>query len=433
MNILFVHQSFPSQFKALAPALVQRGHNVVALLSRSLGCEYWEGVRLVEYQMGREVTPGIHPWIWDMEEKTIRGEACFRAALKLREEGFYPDVIIAHPAWGECLFLVEAWPKAKLGIHCEFHNPIHFCNSKFDPEFAWERENPDTLCRLRLRNMNSLFNLELADEAISPTHWQASRYPPEFRSKITIVHEGIDTQVLTPNDHVSLVLNDNHMLRKGDEIVTFVNRNLEPFRGFHTFMRALPDLLKRRPNARFLLVGGDGASYGSLPDKRRYGVSNWREAMINEVRPKINPDDWNRVHFMGHIPYDKFVSLLQISSVHVYLTYPYVLSWSLMEAMSAGCAVVVSNTQPLLEVVTHNVTGRMVDFFDYKALSEEVCSLLSDKEARIELGRAARKFIQSNYDLKTICLPAQVDWVEATVAHGERVFKSNPLQGGPNA
>jgi glycosyltransferase involved in cell wall biosynthesis len=247
--------------------------------------------------------------------------------------------------------------------------------------------------------------------------WQADTFPQPFRSKITVVHDGIDTQALRPNPAVCLNLStragETHTLAFGDEVVTFVNRNLEPYRGYHVFMRALPDLLRRRPRVRVLIVGGDGVSYGAAPDPQRYGSRSWKQIFIDEVRPRVPDADWGRVHFLGHLPYDQYVALLQVSAVHVYLTYPFVLSWSLLEAMSVGCTVVASDTAPVREVLRHGETGALVPFFDGEALAETISGLLDDPSARARLGAQARAFVQMHYDLRTICLPRQLDWLEA--------------------
>jgi len=406
MRILFIHQNFPGQFKHLAPALAARGHEVTAFTMQKNVSAEWQGVRLIAYQATRGTTPNVHPWVSDFETKTIRGEACFRAAVQLKAQGFNPDVIIAHPGWGESLFLKDVWPQAKLGIYCEFYYHATGADVGFDQEFP-PRDAGD-VCRLRLKNLNNLLHLEMADAGISPTHWQASTFPEPFRSNITVVHDGIDTEVVAPNPNVSLTLNGNITLTKADEVITFVNRNLEPYRGYHVFMRALPEILKRRPNARVLIVGGDDVSYGVRPE----GKGKWKDIFASEVRPQISDAGWARVHFLGNIPYQHFIPLLQLSTVHAYLTYPFVLSWSLLEAMSVGCAIVASNTMPLREAIRHDDTGRLVDFFDVAGLVNEVCALLDDPAARARLGTNARVFAQANYDLKTVCLPRQLQWVQ---------------------
>jgi glycosyltransferase involved in cell wall biosynthesis len=407
MNILFIHQNFPGQFKHLAPALVAQGHTVLALTMQKSAPADWQGVRLVHYSASRGSTPGVHPWVSDFETKAIRAEACFQAALRLRASGFTPDVVIAHHGWGESLFIKEVWPAAKLGIYCEFFYHPQGADVGFDPEFA--KPDAGSACRLRLKNLNNLLHFEVADAGISPTHWQASTFPELFRSKITVVHDGIDTQAVVPNPQVQLTLNQRLTLTKSDEVITFVNRNLEPYRGYHVFMRALPEILQRRPHAHVLMVGGDDVSYGARPENGQ----KWKDIFANEVRPSISDADWQRVHFLGQVPYPHFLGLLQLSAVHVYLTYPFVLSWSLLEAMSAGCAIVGSDTQPLHEAIAHNETGRLVNFFDPAQLAHEVCDLLDKPEERQRLGHNARAFAQQHYDLQTVCLPQQLAWVAA--------------------
>lgn len=410
MNILFIHQNFPAQFKFLAPELARQGHRVVALTMQKVPPGMWQGVQVVPYGTPHSSTRGMHPWASDFETKAIRGEACFHAALRLRAEGFLPDVVIAHPGWGESLFVQDVWPKANVGIYCEFYYRAAGADSGFDPEFA--SADPGDLCRLRLKNTHNLLHFEFAKAGLSPTQWQAGTFPEPFRQRITVVHDGIDTGSLVPNPSARLGLKtwggQQIWLSRQDEVVTFVNRNLEPYRGYHVFMRALPELLASRPNARVLIVGKDGVSYGAPPPEGR----KWKDIFIEEVRPRIPAADWARVHFVGHVPYSQFVALLQLSTVHVYLTYPFVLSWSLLEAMSVGCAIVGSDTAPLREAILHDQTGRLVDFFDAAALARTVAELLADEPARLRLGRQARAFAQATYDLQHVCLPRQLGWVQ---------------------
>jgi glycosyltransferase involved in cell wall biosynthesis len=405
VNYLFIHQNFPGQFKHLAPALAAQPGNTVATLTLNAQLPAtWAGVRVFPYRLPRGTTQGIHPWVADIETKTIRGEACFRAALQLKEQGFTPDVIIAHPGWGESLFLDEVWPQARIAMYCEFYYRAVGADVGFDPEFP--NPDPGDVCRLRLKNVNNLLHFETVHAGISPTHWQASTFPEPFRSRISVIHDGIDTGAVVPNPKIELGLGSGVRLSRRDEVITFVNRNLEPTRGYHIFMRALPKLLAARPKARVIIVGGDDVSYGARP---KDGLS-YKERYLQEVSDRI---DRSRVHFVGHIPYDRFVGLLQLSTVHVYLTYPFVLSWSLLEAMSAGCAIVASDTQPLREAIRHGETGVLVDFFDHDAIADRVCELLDSPQERARLGGNARAFAVANYDLRTICLPRQLMWVKS--------------------
>ena len=404
MKFLFIHQNFPAQFKNMAPQLARLGHEVIALTPRNLGTENWGGVRIVNYDIQQASGTNLHLWLTDLETKTIRGEACFHAAMKLKREGFSPDRIIAHPGWGESLFLKEVWPQARLGIYCEFYYNVNGFDVGFDPEHSNVRD--DEGARLRMRNANNLMHFDIADAGLSPTSWQKSTFPASFKDKISVIHEGIDTEVLRPNDQVRLRIGEKVEVRKGDPIITFVNRNLEPYRGYHVFMRALPTLLKAHPTARVLIVGGDEVSYGSAPPAGR----TWKDIYLDEVRTSLSLEELSRIHFLGKISYEQFMSVMQISMVHVYLTYPFVLSWSLLEAMSVGCSIVASNTAPVAEVIKNQTHGALVDFFDSNGLSNEVLRLLEDPHKRDKLARNARKKILEAYDLQKICLPNTIEW-----------------------
>lgn len=408
MRILFVHQNFPGQFKHLAPALVRRGHEVAAFTMKADAPTDWQGVRMLPYRVARGSTPQIHPWLADFETKTIRGEAAFRAASELKAQGYEPDAIVAHPGWGESLFLKDVWPRAKLRIYCEFFYRAEGADLGFDQEFPGEDET--AACQMRLKNISNLLHFETADAGLSPTHWQANTFPQPFRSKIAVVHDGVETNALRPNADVRVALNGNLTLSRGDEVVTFVNRHLEPYRGYHIFMRALPQLLRDRPKARVLIVGDTGRGYGKLPPD---GTS-WRDIFLSEIKSQMPAGDFARIFFVGTLQYEQFVSLLQLSTVHVYLTYPFVLSWSLLEAMSIGCAIVASDTAPVSEVIRHGETGVLVPFFDHRALAEAVAKVLGDPAQRQRLGTAARAEVRLKYDLQTICLPRQIEWVEDT-------------------
>ena len=397
----------------MAPALAKLGHRVVAMTMQKLENKVWQGVELVQYSATRGSTPGIHPWVSDFETKTIRGEACFHAALMMKKQGFQPDVIVANHGWGESLFLKEVWPKSKLAIYCEFFYSVTGADVNFDPEFT--NFDQTEAIRIKHKNLNNLLHFEIADAGISPTKWQASTFPASFREKISIIHDGIDTEKVKPNTEINFNINSSNgrqlNLNRSSEVITFVNRNLEPYRGYHIFMRCLPFLLKERPNAEILIVGGDDVSYGARPSKEKYGYSNWKDIFINENLNKISKEDWLRVHFLGTLPYHYFIPLLQISTVHVYLTYPFVLSWSLIEAMSAGCAIVASNTDPVKEVIKNHSNGLLTDFFDSNLLSENISNLAEDSMQRKEFSIAARNLAIEKYDLKKICLPQQIQWV----------------------
>ncbi len=406
MRILIIHQNFPGQYKHLAPALAAQGHQVLALTCKVDKPTKWRGVTVVPYKIRGSSTKGIHPWLTDFETKILRGQSCYEAARQLRGRGWSPDVILAHHGWGESLFLKDVWPQARMGLYCELYHLTtpEFVN--FDPEFANDDPERDRL-RIRMKNLNNRLHEEVMDAGISPTRFQASTFPDSFQGRLTVSHDGIDTDIVRPNAEATLTLPDGRVLGRDDEVVTFINRNLEPYRGYHVFMRALPELLRRRPQAQVVLIGGDDVSYGARPPEGQ----TWKQIYIDEVRGQIPDADWARVHFLGRVPYDTFLAMMQVSRVHVYLTYPFVLSWSLLEAMSAECAIVASSTAPVREALVEGETGRMVDFFDGPAMIARVCELLEDPDQRARLGAAARGVAQERYDLKRVCLPRQLDWV----------------------
>jgi glycosyltransferase involved in cell wall biosynthesis len=406
MKILFIHQNFPGQFRHLAPALTKQGHEVWALTIQENIANDWNDVKVIKYKALRSSSKDIHPWLVDFETKVIRGESVYKSTLKLKQDGFYPDVVIAHPGWGEALFVKKVWPSTKLATYCEYYYQEEGADYRFDPEFAVEDDSD--VCRLHLKNLNNDFLMNDVDAAISPTKWQADTYPKYFRNKIEVIHDGVDTEIVAPNENIQIKIANEMKLTKDSQVITFVARNLEPIRGFHILARALPEILVKNPNVNILIVGDTKPGYGPLPEDG----GTWRDKFVSEIRHQISDSGWARAHFLGHVDYKDYLAILQISSVHIYLTYPFVLSWSLLEAMSIGCAIVASDTKPLHEFITHNETGRLVNFFDVKALVQEVCDLLGNPAERARLGANARQFAQIHYDLKAVCLPKQLAWVE---------------------
>ena len=400
MKILFVHQNFPGQFLHLAPALVARGHTVVALTDE--GNKRTSPVPVMRYRKpAASAAEGLGRTYAEAAE---RGAAVARAAAQLRrDKGFVPDVVFGHGGWGETLFLREVWPEARHLSYAEFYYAARGLDADFDPEF----QPADLGRRLRTsaRKAHLMMALAEADAAVAPTRWQASTFPAPWRDRISVIHDGIDTDRVRPDPAARLVLPDGRVLAAGDEVLGFVNRNLEPYRGYHIFMRALPAVLKARPEAQVVIVGGDGVSYGPAPG----GGRTWKQVFLDEVREGL---DLSRVHFLGQVPYAQFLSLLQVARVHAYLTYPFVLSWSLMEAMSAGGLVVASRTRPVEEMIRDGANGRLVDFFDVAGWSAALIEALADPAAGAARRAAARATIVDGYDLRRHSLPRLVAFVE---------------------
>lgn len=398
MKILFVHQNFPGQFKSLPRFFQSLGHEVLALKHGQ--AVPMENIRVVGYEAARGNTPGVHPWAQEFETKVIRGEACAQMAKRLQDAGFEPDVIFAHPGWGEVLFLKAVFPKARLVCLMEYFYRPQGQDMGFDPEFS----APDFTEQARLisKNANLLLAMEAMDHGVSPMPWQASTLPVWAQAKTRLIHDGIDTSVCRPDSTAQLSLPDRGItIRPGDEVLTFVARNLEPVRGYHIFMRALPEIMATRPNLKVFIVGGQDVSYGHRPPSGSY-----RERYLNEVVSRLDP---SRVFFLGKVSYPVFLRLMQITRCHVYLTYPFVLSWSLLEAMSVEAVVVGSRTAPVLDVIEHGKNGLLVDFFDVAGLAKQVCDVLAYPERYSGIRQAARQTVLERFDLQDVSLPAYAE------------------------
>ncbi|MDV7212377.1 glycosyltransferase family 4 protein [Azotobacter beijerinckii] len=331
MKVLFLHQNFPGQFRHIAVYLARQADADVLAIGREQAPGL-PGVQSLRYKPHRTASPHTDPYACTLEERVLHGQQVLRLLLDLKGRGYRPDVVVAHPGWGESLYVKEPFPTAKLIHFCEYYYQVEGDDLDFDPEFP---ASIDDKVRVRSRNALHLLNLESCDLGITPTHWQHSLHPAAYRDKIKVIHEGIDTAKLGPDPMATLSSPNGRVLRAGEPIATYVARNLEPYRSFHIFMCALPRILREHPTCQVVVVGGDDVSYGSRPKD----APNWRGRMLRE-----NPVDPERVHFLGKVPYEIYKRALQVSAVHVYLTCSFVLSWSLLEAMACGCLIVGSDT-----------------------------------------------------------------------------------------
>ena len=407
MKILFVHQNFPAQFRHTATALAADSGNQVMALSINAPTFPTPGVNVVRYRTQRGSTKGIHPLAMDFETKVIRGEAAAQAALELSKGGFRPDIVIVHPGWGEHLFLKDVWPDARFLVFLEFYYQAKGYDYAFDSEFS--QGTLQGRARLRTKNASLLGGFDIMDRGISPTHWQKSSMPPVYHDRINVIFDGIDTRFISPDAAATFTLPDGRSVKHGDEVLTFVNRNMEPYRGFHVFMRALPAIQKARPEAITLIVGGEDVSYGARP----VGGGSWKDVMLREVGDRL---DMSRIVFLGKIPYDDYRQLLRVSRVHAYLTYPFVLSWSMLESLAAECLVIASATAPVTEVIKTGDNGILVDFFDIEDWIRKITRALGKPDDYHDIRRQARRDIVNRYDLNTVCLPAQLKLIRQVAA-----------------
>lgn len=388
MNIIFIHQNFPGQFRHLAGHLADNPKNRVVAICQPHAPRLPKVRNTLVYKPSRKPAPTTHHYLRNMEEAVLNGQAVAKVLLRLQKQGFTPDLVVAHPGWGEALYVKDVFPETPLLSFFEFYYHAKGADAGFDPEFPLTM---DGRTRIRTRNALHLLNLAACDAGISPTRWQKNLHPAEFHSKISVLHEGVDTRLAVPNPSQRFTLPDGKVLTRSDEVITYVARNLEPYRGFHIFMRAAAEICKRRPNCRIVIAGGDEVSYGvRLPHGKTY-----REKMLEEVA--IDPE---RVIFTGILPYLQYLALLQVSSAHVYLTVPFVLSWSILEAMSAGCLVIGSSTLPVEEVVRHGENGLLVDFFSPTRIADAVDEVLAHPDRMQGLREAARRTIVEQYDVR---------------------------------
>ena len=415
MKVLFVHQNFPGQYLHLARHLGSIPGNEVVFITQRKDDAALPGVRKIVYQPHRKVLQNQHHYLADTEMGVLNAQAVARVALGLKESGFVPDVMLGHNGWGEIWYLKDVFPDAPLIGYFEFFYRHRGADVGFAPD---EREIFDTAPRIRTKNLGNLLALDTVDLGQTATQWQKSLYPERYQHMLHAVHEGIDTERVRPDPHVRLTLPNGMTLTRDDEVLTYVARNLEPYRGFPQFMRSLPAILKARPKAQVLIVGGDEVSYGHrLPPGQTH-----RQHMLNELGDSL---DMSRVHFLGKLPYPVFLQVLQVSRVHVYLTYPFVLSWSLLESLSAGCLVVGSRTPPVEEAITNGQNGWLVDFFKPDEIAAQVIEgLAAGRDGVALLRQNARRSVVEKYDLKTICLPAYLHLLEQ--AMGRRANARHP-------
>jgi glycosyltransferase involved in cell wall biosynthesis len=393
MNWLFIHQNFPGQFVHAARHFAAAGDQVVFITQQR--DRQLPGVRKIVYGPAR-AAPGTHPFVSEFSVAVENGLTVVRICEELKRSGFTPDLIAGHNGWGEILYVKDCWPSVPLLGYFEFFYRPRDSDLDFDPEFL-----PDETDRMRIRTRNAinLLGLETADWGQTPTEFQRGLYPERYQRGISVIHEGVDTALVRPEPSSRLWLSGGLSLSRNDLVVTYSARNLEPYRGFHIMMRTLPRLLEQHPTARVLIVGGSEVSYG----RRATRATTWREQLLAELQGQL---DLSRVHFLGRLNYPQYLAMLQISSAHIYLTYPFVLSWSLLEAMAAGCAIVASRTPPVEEVVRDGENGYLVDFFDISALADRVGELLTHRERHERLRMAARQTVVDRYDLAGVCLPA---------------------------
>jgi len=405
LDVLFIHPNFPGQFRQLVKKLdSEPGYRLFTLRDIEFAADATPLVNAIHFTYATPEPSGqeTHPYVRNFEACVKRGQQTVKRLLEEKYQGFEPAVIYVHSGWGNSLFLKDIFPNAIIIGLFEYFYHSHGADIGFDPEFPVKLND---LFRIRTINAVPLQALEGTDIRLTPTRWQQSLYPPLYQDAIEVLHDGIDTSLVVPDPNAWLQLDNGLVLRQGDEVLTYVNRGLDPYRGFHVFMRTLPDILQARPDCQVLIVGGDKVHYGPSPAHGK----TWREVYLEEMDGRL---DLSRVHFLELVSFEVYLRVLQISRAHVYLTYPFVLSWSMLEAMAAECVVIASETAPVTEYIKHNKTGLLVPFFAQNLLASTVISVLSNPEPYRKIGKAARKHICKTLDFDQIIYPKHLAMLE---------------------
>ncbi len=399
MRILILHPNFPAQFRHVAARLGADPNNEVVFGTKNERPE-WNipGVRKALFVPSREPRPETHHYVRPLESGVLYGQATYRMAEQLKARGFAPDIIYGHSGWGPTLFMKDVFPNARLMCYFEWFYHAYGSDADFDPA---DPLTPDSVAKIRLKNAPILIDLYSCDWGLSPTHWQQSQFPDEFKPKISVLHDGVDTNFFKPDPGAKLVL-PNLDLSHVDELVTYVARGMEPYRGFPEFIESIAYLQEKRPNCHVVIVASERVCYGKpLPDGKTY-----KQHMLEKV-----PLDLSRVHFVGTLPYGLYLKVIQASSVHVYLTRPFVLSWSCIESMAAGCLVVGSDTAPVKEVIRDGENGFLVDFFSPKQLADRVDEVLSHPDRMAQIRQNARQTVLEQYS-HDVLLPKHLQLIQ---------------------
>lgn len=406
MRVLLIHKGFPGQFKHLFLKLQQRGHEISVISKPKPKTLIPKGIAYTQYSIKKGNSPDVNKFCREFETKIIRGEAVAKCADKLKSTGYYPDLILGHPGWGEMLFLRDIWPRCPQIHYLEFFYGVPGTDNDFE-ESMQRPLNWEERAYTRIKNAHLLSNMNSMEAGLTPTYFQHSLLPEWVKACTQVIHDGIDCDWLSPNNQARLIFKNGFILRSGMPIVTFINRTFEPYRGIHVFLESIKELQRLHSTFHTILVGEDTpfVSYG----KSRTDGAGWLTILKKEYGPGL---DWSRIHAVGKVTHTQLKTIYQISSAHVYLSYPFVLSWSMLEAMSCGCLVIGSDTAPVRELIKNGKNGILVPFSDAKQIKEQIHQALLYPSRYLAIKKEARRSIQDGYNLID-CINKQVTFLES--------------------
>ena len=400
MNFLFLHRNFPAQFRHILIELSKNPLNLLIFITNNDGLNL-PGVNKLFYPVEKRPDGSCHNYLSTYEEAVLHGQGAANMAMSLKKRGIKPDIVYGH-SWGPPMFMKDIFPDVPLLCYFEWFNNAEGADLGFDGTIL----TTDQMAHARCNNSVLLLDLESCDAGITPTHWQKSQFPKEFHHKIKVLHDGVNTDWCHPDKNAKFVFQKGEKtfeFSAEDEVITYTTRGMEPYRGFPEFMKAISILQKKRPNAHFVIAGEDVVCYGSS------NQGSYKEKLLKEYEY-----DMERTHFVGTLAHAEYIKLLQISSAHIYLTVPFILSWSVLDAMACGCCVVASSTPPVLEVIQDNYNGLLFDFYDIDGLVDRVEYAIDNKEKMKEIRKNAVQTILDNYDFKKL-LPQHIEYIRSLV------------------
>jgi glycosyltransferase involved in cell wall biosynthesis len=396
MHILFIHQNFPAQFGHIAAYLIKKKGFRCTFLSEAPPANV-EGIERIQYQVAGGATERTHFCARTFENAMWHSQAIYEA-LAARSD-IQPDLIVAHSGFLSTIFLRELY-KCPIVNYFEFYYLTQGSDMDFRPDFPYPAIK---LLRARARNANLLLDLENCDIGYSPTRWQRNLFPENYRSKIRVAFDGVDTTFWRPLPEKTRRI-ANWVVPEGVRVVTYVSRGLESIRGFDIFMKTAKLLCQRRRDLVFFVVAEDRICYGG--DAEFIGGNSFKQWVL--ARDNY---DLSRFIFTGLLPPAKLVELFSLTDLHIYLTVPFVLSWSLMDALACGATVLASNTAPVSEVIKHGQNGLLADFFDVEGIADLAGKVLDNPGAYRPLGQNGVEMVRDRYSLE-VCLPRMLDIFE---------------------
>ena len=395
-RIVLVHRNFPGQFRYLVMAWLRRGVVIDAIGAqpadevRALLLPQDQPLAFTYWQLPDPPVPESPALDADLESALRRAVAVAALARRLRdEEGLCPDAVICHSGWGEGLHLRAVWPEAVLLAYPELYGSPPCLGYGFDPRLpAISPQLEECMDRQNLLASAAVLG---ADAAVVPTRFQRESFPAPLQGQLRLIHEGIDAGFACPNPAARFVCGNGLVLQPGDPVVTLACRSLEPLRGIQTVLEALPALMRARSDLQVVLAGhATRPGYGAVSSH----PGGFLAELLEQLQGRL---DASRLHVVGWLPLDQLIALFQVSAAHIYLSYPYTLSWSVLQAMACEAPVVGNGDGPLAEVIEPGCNGLLVNFNDPPALAAVVLRLLQDPLWRRSLGAEARRTVQERF------------------------------------